>query len=299
MRVIFDRSSFHGDRFQALVNSPLRSLARSRQLIVLLTPVFIAETLDQYGSEQNAGTMWREHLKFAAEICNGGIFLTTFEIWHNELVSGRGASARYLFPERRTRRYDESAADMLARLIAIANTGDLDRQWRAGAARREDVHHKKDQQRAHYARVRAEVSDALRSNSYAHSRWEDYLRSQFLNVGRGLMKRVHGSRQSELGDMWAQAPWRYPFYSAFVQGFMYALYNAGERHNDKIDRNAQADYEQLAFLTRADAIVSDDLSFMRHSFDTLWAQDGKRFFTARQFADFTSAIQHGTGLVRH
>lgn len=99
MRVIFDRSSFHGDRFQALIDSPLRRLVRSRQLEVFLTSVFILETVDQYGSEQQSGRDWREHLKFAAEICNGGVFLTTREIWHHELISGRGTTARSLsFP---------------------------------------------------------------------------------------------------------------------------------------------------------------------------------------------------------
>jgi hypothetical protein len=62
---------------------------KSRQIEVFLTPIFTHETLDQYGSGR-AGDDWREHLKFAIEICNSGVFLDKSEIFRNELVSGKG-----------------------------------------------------------------------------------------------------------------------------------------------------------------------------------------------------------------
>ena len=290
MRVIFDRSSFHGELFKTLTDSPLRDLVKRRCIEVLLTPVFISETVEQYGSESKVGRDWREHLKFAAEICNGGVFLATREIWHDELVCGRGTEARHSFPEYRTKRYGRSRADVLSQLIEIANTDDLDNPWQAGAAGREEIHRKKDQLRARYSQVRAQVSEALSRKAYAHSTWPEYLRNDFITVGRGLMRQVHKTRSAELGDVWARDPHRYPFYSAFVEGFMYALFHAGEVHNVKLDRNSQADYEQLAFLTRADIIVSDERNFMKHAFDALWAHRGKRFLTAQQFAEFTTAV---------
>jgi hypothetical protein len=292
MRVIFDRSSFHGDRFQTLANSALRRLVKSRQIEVFLTPIFTHETLDQYGSGR-AGDDWREHLKFAVEICNGGVFLDKSEIFRNELVSGKGAAAHFLFPERRTRRYgSNSRADVLDRLQLVANAGDheLARPWQQGQAQRDDIQRKKDGQKAYYTKVRQDISAELRRD-YRRSSWQEHLEIDFLPAGRHFMKAVDGSRQLELADMWARDPWRYPFYSAFVQGLVYALYHAAEAHNSGIDRNSQADYEQLAFLTWADAVVSNDAKFFRLAFDALWKHRSKRIFTAEEFAEFATAIE--------
>jgi hypothetical protein len=41
MRVIFERSSFHGGRFRTMVDSTLRNLVKSGQLKVFLTGVFL------------------------------------------------------------------------------------------------------------------------------------------------------------------------------------------------------------------------------------------------------------------
>ena len=289
MRVIFDRSSFHGGRFKTLVDSPLRSLVKSGQLKVFLTPVFIEETLNQYGSAR-AGDDWREHLKFAVETCNGGVLLDKTEIWRNELVSGEGAAARYLRPERSTRRYGKSRAEVLARLLEIADTADMDEAWQASANEREEVQQKKNNQRELYVKIRGMVSEAMRHNSYARSSWKDYTGADFLKVGRYLMKLVDKRRQIELGDVWERDPWHYPHYSAFIQGLMYAIFHAAEKPNEKIDRNSQADYEQLAYLTGVDAIVSNDEKFLGQAFNTIWAPRNKRFFTTQQFVDFADAI---------
>jgi len=69
------------------------------------------------------------------------------------------------------------------------------------------------------------------------------------------------------------------------------MFHAAEQHNEKIDRNAQSDYEQLALLSQTDAIVSNDESFFRQAFDTIWRPRGKRFFTAEEFARLTTTIR--------
>jgi hypothetical protein len=50
MRVIFDRSAFHGDNFTALADSPLRKLVAGKQVSVFHTPVFLDETIASFGS---------------------------------------------------------------------------------------------------------------------------------------------------------------------------------------------------------------------------------------------------------
>lgn len=290
MRVILDRSAFHGSRFRALVASPLRQLAKTGQIEVFLTPVFIEETTSQYGSPR-AGDDWRQHLEFALEICNGGLFLDKTEIWRNELVCEQGPAARHQFPERRTRRYTKSCAEMLDRLKAIARSDDIKDAWNETVAEREEVQQKKNRQHALYSDIRGRVGVALRENGYVRASWSKYLRTDFEKVGRHLMKLVDGQRRDQLADRWARNPSRYPFYSAFIKGIMYAIFHAAENQNAKIDRNSQGDYEQLAYLVWADAIVSNDQGFLKQAFDTIWASEGKKLFTAEEFAAFSAKVQ--------
>jgi hypothetical protein len=109
-------------------------------------------------------------------------------------------------------------------------------------------------------------------------------------TGRQLMRIVSAPRAGELGEQWARAPHRFPFYSAFVDGFLYNGYYAALEHHERIDRNAQADYEQLAYLTWADLMVSNDIRFMRHAFDAIWRPRGKRLETAEGFAEFVRTL---------
>jgi hypothetical protein len=290
-RVIFDRSAFHGERFDTLISSPLRGLVRCGRVKVFLTPVFIHETLHPFGSGRT-GNDWREHLQYAVEICNGGVFLDKSEIFRNELLCGQGTAAQHIFPQRRTRRYGPSNTDVLdqLRLIANADDGELAQPWKEGEAQRDDIQRKKDAQKAYYSKVRQDIGDALR-RGYVRSSLQDHLNVDFLPAGRHFMKVVDKGRQLVLAEMWARDPWRYPFYSAFIEGLVYTVYHAAEEHNAKIDRNSQADFEQLAFLTWADVIVSDDNKFFRQAFDALWKPRGKRNLTAEEFSDFANAIQ--------
>ena len=76
------------------------------------------------------------------------------------------------------------------------------------------------------------------------------------------MSLVDERRQQALADQWAANPSRYPYYRAFVEGILYANHYAAVEHNKRIDDNAQADYEQLAYLCWADVFVTNDGSKM-------------------------------------
>jgi hypothetical protein len=45
MRVIFDRSAFHGERFVVLRDSPLQGLVNAKRVTVIHTPIFLEETI--------------------------------------------------------------------------------------------------------------------------------------------------------------------------------------------------------------------------------------------------------------
>jgi hypothetical protein len=71
---------------------------------------------------------------------------------------------------------------------------------------------------------------------------------------------------------------------------LYSGYYAAIEHNRPIDRNAQADFEQLAYLIWADIVVSNDEGFYRSAFQTLWAPRGKRMESAQSFAALLQAL---------
>jgi hypothetical protein len=105
------------------------------------------------------------------------------------------------------------------------------------------------------------------------------------------MDLVDTKRAGPLADLWVQCPGRFPFYSAFVEGYLFNGYYAAVKHNEKIDRNAQADYEQLAYLTWADVVVSDDEGFFRSAFDAIWRPRGKRLESSRSFVELTNRLR--------
>lgn len=97
------------------------------------------------------------------------------------------------------------------------------------------------------------------------------------------MTLVDPERPGPLADQWAKCPERFPFYSAFIEGVLYAGYYAMIHQDRAIDWNAQADFEQLAYLTWADLVVSDDQKFLRSAFEALWKSRGRRLENSATF----------------
>ena len=292
MRVILDRSAFHGDRFAALKASPLLQLVARNRVVITHTPVFLDETLSTFGSAR-AGDEWRTHMAFALDVCNGGIFLDKEQIWHNELVSGRGPFARHLLPERPSRKYG-SRPRLIETLRQKIASGDLSKEWAESAVERDDAQRKRSNQRTISGEVREEVANGLRTRrltgTLATYPFGQLLKSEFTHAGRLLMDLVDSRRAGALADQWECRPTRFPFYTAFVEGFLFHGYHAAVAHNERIDRNAQADYEQLAYLTWADLVVSNDEGFFRAAFEAIWRPRGKRLESAESFANLADRL---------
>jgi hypothetical protein len=269
----------------------LLDLYRKGRVAVFHTPVFLNETLSAYGAGDRA-KQWQQHLSFCLVVCSG-VLLDRDEIWHNELVAGRGPYARYLYPDRPNKRY-ESLSQLIEMLKDKAETGDVSKEWAESADLRKEANTKKDNQRAISSEIRQTVAAAVRERRVVGSP-KDFPFSKFrdkelLRTGRELMDLVNKQRAGELADQWVRNPGRYPFYSAFVEGFLYAGYYAAAEHNEPLDRNAQVDYELLAYLTWADLVVSNDEGFFRRAFETMWKPRGKRLESAESFSDLTRRL---------
>jgi hypothetical protein len=282
VRVIFDRSSFHGERFDLLYSSNLRQLTAQRRIHVFHTPVFIDELAQSYGSSRASAASWREHLKYAVRICNGGVFLPKDTIWSNELVYARGPAAEHLLPF-------EQFVGFQGDLLRTAETGDLSQEWAETESERKETRRKKARQLAILREARKAVALALKNRrlrgplrKYPFS---EYRTSEFSRNGRSLMRLVDKTRAKSLADSWEEKPAEYPYYTAFLEGFVYSQYYAAIEHNGRLDGNEQADYEQLAYLLWADVVVSDDRAFFRSAFDTIWKPRGKRMESTASFVE--------------
>jgi hypothetical protein len=295
LRVIFDRSAFHGDNFAALENSRLRKAVAADLVTVFHTPVFLDETIMAYGARE-ASDEWKAHLAFAVDVCNGGIFLAKEEIWRNELVRGEGQNGRHLLPMTPNKNSD-SLPRVLQTLRDVANSGDLRNAWLASRAEREETQAKKTNQKGIFRDVREEIAQAKRDGRLRGNQKEypfaAFLKSELLRTGRLFMGVVDEKRAGALACQWAQNPERYPYYTAFIEGALYSGYFAMIEQNLALDRNAQADYEQLAYLLWADVVVSNDEKFFRSAFQTIWAPRGKRMESAESFAALLRAIYGG------
>ena len=293
LRVIFDRSAFHGPRYRRLRDSRLRDLCRLGRIVVYHTPVFLNETISTYRpGEQDAD--WQTHLQFALDTCNGGIFLNKEAIWYQELVVGRGPRSRCLLPERRNKNFRWSRPELMAILRNVARTGDLAEEWLASEPVRNETRRRMANQRQIFSRMRQEVARNIRENRptdrLSEYPFRKFLRTVYSETGQELMNLVHPRRTKSLAEQWARCPERFPYYSAFIEGLLYSAYYAAVKHNDPIDENAQADYEQLAYLAWADIVVSNDRRFFLRAFEEIWKPREKRLETAESFSEFVNRI---------
>ena len=74
MKVIFDRSAFHGDRFDLLKGSRLSQVVQEREIFIYHTAVFLEETFRMIDSTKQTTKETSEQWPYLLSICNGGWF---------------------------------------------------------------------------------------------------------------------------------------------------------------------------------------------------------------------------------
>jgi hypothetical protein len=290
LKVLFDRSAFHGSRFDLLRAAPIDELRRRDLIEIVHSPILIEETFLAFGSSRD--TRWREHLDFLADHCDG-IFLHKEHIWHEELVCGLGPFARHLHPLSANRRY-ASFDQITSAIREKARTGDLSLEWGLSAADRNSDYEKKQRERETSKLIRDEVARklgelGLRFNYSAYP-FEQLRRHCRIEIGIKMMCAVSKRHVPRISAMWASKPDRFPYFSAFIDGYLFSVFVAAARPNSAIEINVQADFEHLSYLSWADMVVSNDAGFFGNAFDTIWRPRGKRRMTAEGFASFVRRL---------
>jgi len=287
IRVTFDRSAFHGQNFERLQHSQLEAVCRRGIIQVFHTPVFLEETFDMFAVEANREEL-RRQLPFILRIANGGMFRTIREIWHDELVQNRGPNVRLLWTQRERREFEE-------RIQHAPLKSDAWGYWAATAGERDDKQLKKNNQKEAYRDAREGLTARLRANGHQRPlssyQFADHLASELDLYGRTIIgSQIPSKNTLALQNQWSRNKKRYPFVTGFVEGFAYAGYYAAIKQNSPLDRNAQADYEQMTYLRAADILVSADTRFLSEAFDALWKPRGKVLMSPDHFIEFISRL---------
>lgn len=260
----------------------MRRLCRAGRIVPIYGHVFIEETLRAYGAERKREALIERWLPFIVEtgrLCNDFI-----QIWHDELVVGRGPHARIFLPRRK---YE----------LFVAGIQNLPRDglwdvWHQSQAARDIESLKRAAQQDTLKSIRKEVADwrkSVRYNPVKHgsSRFDEFRDGEIDSAGRGFIPvLVNSKNPNEVMARWARNKFQYPYFTTFVTNMLYIAHHAMTVGDEAIDLNAQADLDLMTHLLHADILVSNETGFLSTAFEELWKPRGKTIFTSQQFADF-------------
>lgn len=292
--MIFDLSAFAREKLERLMSCGLLALCQKRQVLVPHTPTFVVELLGGFtGQSFHEGS--RLELKFALDICNGGLFEDRDEIFRDEIARGRGKNARVRMPAR-PNRFQVSENTVIERLRDVTRTGDI--SWfldTSQALRQKAIFGQKNAKRTAID-MREEVAQGksrlprTKTSEIPESVFRASVRAERVRLGRQLILRENWRGAAGYADKWASMPDGYPFFTLFVDSILFQYFIAMMYPAEKIDINAQKDLEVLLYLSHADAVVSDDNKFFRSAFEMLWLPKGKRMFGSEEFAELCTRL---------
>lgn len=284
MRVVFDTNALSNESFDLLEASPMRDLVRRGRIRPVYGHVFIEETMRTYGSERRRADLVTRRLPFLADtaelICNDFV-----DIWHSELVQGRGVHAQVFMKAK--------ARDQLVAAWRNVPADGTWRAWHESAAAREEEDRKRDAQKQTSREIRDEILAWKKKVEYDPSRHgvpdlQRYVSANLEFGGKLFISAIIRSKNPrEITSRWSRAPDAYPFFTRFVKNMLYIAHHAATRQH-AIDLNAQADMDVMTHLLHADVLVSNETRFMRTAFDDIWRPRRKVLFTAMEFASFLS-----------
>lgn len=288
LRVVFDTNTFQPDQFELLGNGPMVHLCRIGRIVPVYGHVFLEEIWRAYGNEGKRAHLVERWIPFIGatvdRFCED--FIT---IWQRELVQGHGRKTN-IFMRPRIQR------NLLQNLRNVPVDGSW-KAWHSTQAERAVEDGKRSAQREVSKEIRQEVADWRKGVAYSEQKhgkvipFKDFAKREIDRAGRGFVEAlVECYNPTSVANRWSRDKAAYPYFTTFVENMTYMGYYAATRPNDKIDLNAQADLDLMTHLLRADALVSNEVGFLRNAFNDLWRGRGKALFTSQEFADFIKKL---------
>jgi hypothetical protein len=278
-RVILDRSALHGSTFQAFVESRLSDHCRAGKLQVYHPPVFLKETLALYSRKDRRMELLNQ-VMFSESIGVAGVFRDSVDIWEDELIRDRGPATPYLTSAEE----EQLLWTRIKKGVSRANWA----AWNATISDRDLEFDKKAAQRRLYSTIRSETAQRIKREApgslLSQYSFAEHRNCNLRSLGTTLIATQFDKIDTRhLERRWFEEMDRYPMFTSFIEGILYAGYFAAVRPNDRIDTNSQADVELLTFLNFADIVVSADTRFFRAAFEEIWSIRGKRLMSPTTF----------------
>jgi hypothetical protein len=273
--VIFDRSIFHGDKFNQIQRSGLMGLVRQNKVRIYYTPTFIEESL-QFMMVDIA--TFRDQIQFLLQI--------NFTHWFRpaENITDAELGVRYIHPyyhllldeeimkirlgiaEFCDEKIDEK--ELNATLIQVAKNRNIRRDFR---------------------RQRLALRDKVPAGDYNfdlhfENNVEWFLENgvmKFNDAPDGFMERWKGARQM------------CPFTEQYLKCWITTSYLPATNKSMPVDENDLADATQLAYLIWADTMVSDDTHFMKEAFNLVYPNHCKKLLTLPRFLAHLNELERG------
>jgi hypothetical protein len=286
MRVVFDTNALSNDSLTVLEASPMRQLCRRGKLTAVYGHVFLEETMRTYGSEKHRHALVTRRLPFIIDTV--GVICDDFvNIWHSELVQGRGLKACVYMRKRCKQRFLDNCRNVPA-----------DGSWRAWhdtAASRAEEDLKRAEQKKISQDIREEILCWKVNSKFDPKKcgvpelWP-FIQQNLLHAGRMFINTLVPCKDPQaVCDRWVQKPNDHPFFTIFVQNMLYIAFHAMVKP-EAIDLNAQADLDVMTHLFHSNVLVTNELRFLRSAFEDLWHPRGKVIFTAKEFASFIGKL---------
>lgn len=282
MRVVFDTNALSNDSFDRLEASRIRDLVRQNRIAPVYGHVVLEELLRSYGSDRRRDDLLRRQLPFIAETAK--YFCRDHsEIWHSELVQGRGGHACFYLGQKE---FDRRVSQ-----FRHAASRDFSAAWEESLRERREDDDKKKAQKRLAQKIREEYAAKLKEKPELldislPTIWRGHVQDTLKFAGRLLIEsQVICRSPSGVVARWIKAPNNYPYFTSIVKNLLYQSFYAATK-KDKLDENAQSDLDIMAHLLRAEILVSNEMGFMRTAFNDLWKPSGKVLMTTERFLNY-------------
>ena len=287
MKIILDKSIFHGEKFNLLLKSPLLKLANSFKLSIYGSPILIEETLRLWFKGQR--DIASKQLKYILDITNARWFRSREEIWAHELnLSAR--PDKYFFMS--NKEVEETKGNLAHKIIKGNLDPDEEPEFRQQLA---EQYRKDNNIRNICLKMRADVSDKLKKQGKTRKNITQGFTEYYLQNVDLIGTEIIHSHLSGLTSIdnciqsWKSNKDRYPYLTLWVKAFLFVSFHAMSMPNDRVDRSAVRDIGQLVDMQGLDVIVSDDNRFMKSAFLEFY-KDKKQFMNLSDFLSFIASI---------
>jgi hypothetical protein len=280
IKLILDRSAFHGKRFNRLAES-LTNLRNKGHVSVYITPMLLEETLGlllDNGHDQELV----DHLKFIVNISEDSWFEDNFEIFKSELRVCHLHKDYYYMNK-------IAKSSLKAEIMAIIQGGTISSDDLSALNKIAITNRKKTgKMRKIGLEMRSTISSGVKKLGLKHGKmayhlsWEAFKRKHLNKFGKDLIwnKNFKEIWHKYIASLyWIFNKRRCGYFTEWATGLLYMQYYAMTYPNDTIDKNAQADIQHLIYLRNADGIISEDLSFMKKAWEELYKNRKKLYLS--------------------